>query len=295
MLHGKDGSELKLNFEFKEEEVYDDKANVTFSRLSESNREIIAQIGEKNEDIPTDLIDIIVGIHTSDEKVMANMNRVANASDEVYIRECRREWDRLWDYFDVSEYKECCFPKGKGLSLTFSEKIFLGDFFEEVCRPAKDYPVEANKKERREVRSFLDRRKKNFDEDDKDKIQWAATNLYQMIRRRVGITEEIREKFFEVTKDKSYVTAKKFDDIKNSIKMAEKLAYGNNGADCLSIKEKELWAERLADELKEVINKWNDIFTAMDSLKYENEDKYQGIIKPERLLEDAIKQEREIE
>lgn len=69
------------------------------------------------------------------------------------------------------------------------------DFFEETCRPAKDYLPQKNEKERREVRSFLDRRKKNFDEDDKDKIQWAAVNLYQMIRRRVGITKDIMIKY----------------------------------------------------------------------------------------------------
>ncbi|MCM1234137.1 MAG: hypothetical protein NC489_28880 [Ruminococcus flavefaciens] len=287
---------LKVNIDAEyEKKVYDEKANIEYEGLLVTDNAMI-----KIEDMAR-LSNIITGVQIFDERERKSISQITNSNenDDIYNRECRKEWDRLWDYFDVSEYKERCFPKGERLLLSASEILFLMEFFEETCRPAKDYLSEENKRGRkeirREVRSFLDRRKKNFDENDKDKIQWAAKNLYQIIRRRVGITEEIREKFFEVTKDKSYVIAKRFDDIKNGIKLSEKLAYDNSGDDCLSIKEKELWVEGLADELKEVINKWNDIFAAMDSLKYENEDKYQGIIKPERLLEDAIKQEREIE
>ena len=110
---------MKPNFNFKEEEVYDDKANVTFSRLSEYNREIL----EKIKDIPN-LIDIIDSIYTFDDKEMTSINKVASVCDDTYIRECRREWDRFWDYFGVLEYRESCFPKGESLSLTFSEILF---------------------------------------------------------------------------------------------------------------------------------------------------------------------------
>lgn len=281
---------LRVNIDTEyAEKVYDEKANVEYEGLLVTDNCMI-----KIEDM-LQLSDIITGVKKFEVGERKSISQITNEDDDTYIRECRKEWDRLWEYFGVSEYKERCFPKGEGLSLTALESTFLKDFFEEVCRPTKDYSLVKKQKERREVRSFLDRRKKNFDEDDKEKIQWVATNLYEMIRRRAGITEEIREKFYEATKDKSFIREKRFDDIKNDINMAEKLAYDNSGVDCLSIKEKELWAEKLSDELKEVINKWNDIFATMDSLKYEDEDKYQGIIKPECLLEDAIKQQREIE
>ena len=279
---------LKVNIDTEyEKKVYDENANIEYEGLLVTDNTMI-----KIEDM-AQLSNIITGIQIFEERERKSFGQIVNDNDDTFIRECQKEWVRLWNYFKVSEYKQSCFPKGKGLSLTASEIFFLKDFFEETCRPSKDFLPQKNEKERREIRSFLDRRKKNFDEDDKDKIQWAASNLYQIIRRRVGITKDIRENFFEVTKDKSYIRNKRFDDIKSDINMAEKLAYDDSGADCLSIKEKELWAEKLSDELKEVINKWNDIFETMDSLKYENEDQYQGIIEPERLLEDAIKKARE--
>lgn len=88
--------------------MYDDKANVTFSRLSEYNREIL----EKIKDIPN-LIDIIDSIYTFDDKEMTSINKVASVSDDTYIRECRREWDRFWDYFGVLSIENLVFLRGK--------------------------------------------------------------------------------------------------------------------------------------------------------------------------------------
>lgn len=263
---------MKLNFEFKEEEVYDEKANVTYSRLSENNREILAPVDEKIKEIAR-LLDIIVDVHTFDDKELTNLNQLGG-NETDYVRNCRRIWNRLWKYFGVDDYKEKCFlPEEKGLLLTPSEKKFLQELF-----------VDA---------SFLDGRAKNLDDVEKEKIQWAATNLYQIMERRISVTDDVQEKFYKVTADKTDTRERMFSEISSYIEKARKLAFDDSEDYCLSIKEKEIWAVNLAKEIKETVQKWNDILATMDSLKFNDEDTYQGVIRPERLLEDAIKKEKE--
>lgn len=215
-------------------------------------------------------MDIIVGIHTSDDdKEMTNINRLGG-NETDYVRNCRRIWDRLWKYFRVDSYKEKCFPSGgKGLLLTSEEKDFLKKLFENAY--------------------FLDGRLTCLEEAEKNKVQWAATNLYQIMERRDYITDDVRKKFYKVTKDKSYMREKMFNEISSHIEKARKLAFDDSGNYCLSIKEKEIWAVGLEKEIKEVIDKWNELFKKMDSLKVNDKDAYQGMVQPERLLEDAIK------
>lgn len=93
-----------------------------------------------------------------------------------------------------------------------------------------------------------------------------------MIRRRIGITEEISR----------------------DIEDARKRALDKSDDDSLNIREKELWTEGLIDDLMKVIEKWKRIYRFMDELKCMAGDEYQDIIKPELLLNDAIKKEEDV-
>lgn len=287
---------MKLNFKFETEnatgaeKVYDERANIEYNGLLTTDN-----VADKLNDI-NELMDIVISTRTFEVGEKISINHIINSDDDVYIRECRKAWDILWTYFNVEEYRDICFLKGKGLSLTDQEKSFLKSYFEEVCRPSKAYlDAKINKKkERREVKSFLDRRKKHLDEDEKEMIQWAAKNLYQMIRQRSGITEEIKKRFYESTKDISYIREQRFVEISDSIEKAKKLAFDDSDDDCLKIREKELWVEGFADAIMDMVKKWNAIYKTMEELKRNAGSDYEGIIQPRYLLEDAMKKENEV-
>ncbi len=74
---------MKLKLEFEEETVYDENANVTFNQLPESTQEKITQLDEEIRS-SADLVDIIIGIHTPDEKELTNLNELGgNIQDYV--------------------------------------------------------------------------------------------------------------------------------------------------------------------------------------------------------------------
>lgn len=299
---------MNLSFKFETEDVYDEEANIRFDMLSLASQKSVDELKKKIKE--TEKFGDIVT--TSDTLVRTSISRIANAiaenNDEIevkkykdhdgdsktidiqdYIRECRKAWEKLWEYFDLSEYKLKCFSSEDGILLTLEEFNFLRTYLEDVCR--KSRYVEGRK---RQANSFLDKRKTNLDERDKEKVQSAAKNLYLIIKRNVGISDEVRKKFFSATKDKSYVREKRFDEIDDLLEEMKVKAFDDSDDDCLNIREKEVWMEGFADELTFAIKKWIDIYEKMDELKCIAGDKYQGIIQPKCLLENAIKRNMEL-
>lgn len=253
--------ELKLKFETQD--LYDEKANVTFDVLPLKSQDIVKILNRKFQQVKD-----IVNVQTDDTEEKTNINTLGGRYND-YARANRRAWNKLWKYFDVEEFKEECFPDG--LSLTHSEEKFLKSLFDDSA--------------------FMDGRVKELEESEKERVQWAARNLYQMIRRRIIITEEIRNKFYNATMDKSYIREKKFDEISECIEQARQLVFDEESGYCLNIREKELWTESLMGALTCVIDKWNDIYETMDGLKrIDKNKKYRGTINPEELLNDAIKE-----
>ncbi len=88
------------------------------------------------------------------------------------------------------------FPGRKKPIANIAGKGILKSYFEEVCREGKDNGKGYDRTAQREVKSFLDKRRsmKNLSDSEKRKVEWAASNLYQIIWERNGITEDIREK-----------------------------------------------------------------------------------------------------
>ncbi len=255
---------MKIELQFETQDVYDEKANVTFDVLPQKSQDI-----EKRLNRTFQQMEDIVSVKTSDTEEKTNINTLGERNDD-YVRVCRRAWDRLWKYFGVEEFKEKCFPSKRGLSLTSQEEEFLKRLFDNSA--------------------FMDGRVKKLEESEKESVQWAARNLYQMIRRRIGVSEEIRQKFYDTTKDKSYIREKKFNEISECIGLARQLAFDESSDNCLNIKEKELWTESLIGALADVIKKWNNVYNIMGKLKCADKNKYGGIIYPEELLKNAIKE-----
>lgn len=210
-FYSKDDDGLRIDFQFdtekvKKEKLYDESANVEYegTLVTDCFVKEIEEIIDKKEFVSVNRIFEIGEKYT--------MRQIAGNDEPNYIRECGKAWDKLWDYFDVAEYKDIFFPETKKWFLTSQEKDFLKSYFAEVCREGKDDKTGKgyDRTAKREVKSFLDKRKTKLEYDEKEKIEWAARNLYQMIRVRSGITEEIRGKFFKSTIDKlNYIKEKK--------------------------------------------------------------------------------------
>lgn len=196
----KGDTSLKVKLNFETEESYDDKAKVTFDGIPRKSKKTVEKLIEELQFLET-----VIFIHDAEK---TNINRIAASGDDIYVRECRKAWDSLWDYFGFAEYKEKCFPKGIGLNCTFQEVQFLSEYFKKVCRESQYKSIH----DERETKNFLDKRKKNYSTEDKANIRWAAKNLYQMMDKRIGITEDIQKNFEKVTKKMFYIEDG-FDDI----------------------------------------------------------------------------------
>lgn len=159
LLHRKDDAGLRINFQFdtekvKKEKLYDESANVEYegTLVTDCFVKEIEEIIDKKEFVSVN--------RTFEAGEKYTMKQIAGNDEPNYIRECGKAWDKLWDYFDVAEYKDICFPKTKKWSLTSQEKDFLKCYFAEVCREAKDDGTskDYDRTAKREVKSFLDKR-----------------------------------------------------------------------------------------------------------------------------------------
>ena len=190
-----------------------------------------------------------------------------------YIKKCKRTWEKLWKYFDVYKYKEECF-KNTSIELNFQEKEFLINLIEDS--------------------TFLNIKREKLTNDEKDKVKETAKNFYGILERRIKITKEIQDKFLRITEEVSYIQEERFREIENNIRNLKKLVMTENYDDyCLNIKEKELWVDAFAKEMKDFLEEWEDIFLTMDSIKYDN-DCYQESRNPEMLLDNALKQRKKV-
>lgn len=275
---------LKLKFNFETEELYDDKAKVIFDGISSKDEKIIGKLTSE-----ICFLEAVIFRYPLDVEE-TNLNRIAGFYDDVYVRECRRAWDNLWDYFGVIEYREQCFPKGESLKCTQQEIVFLGEYFGMVCRKTQD----KKSNDKREVKSFLDRRKKNHEMEDKEYIEWASGNLYHMIKERIGITEDIQRQFAKAMKGKSLLEDN-LNNITELIQDMKQFVLDSDEILLLNEQEKEICSIQFIEDIGKVVNQWRKVLKRMNALKQEdikkeaNERKYNGIVLRKCLLEDAIK------
>ena len=281
---------LKLKLERKVD-VYEEDSNVTFKGLSKENQRIIGRIEDMNEKLNRNIVKI--NKHSIDELICIGINKFKK--EQATEIKPSFLWKRLWVYFDLLKYKDECFSPKKKKSFTKDEMAFLSKYFKDP--------------------SCTDTKIKKLDEDARKRIDWAATNLYQMIDRRIPITDDIREKFYNVTKDRIVIGNNEFENIAISIEELRKKVFEEKEEEeekgeekdvksCLSIKEKDVWSVSFAKEIKEVVDKWERIYIIMNEIKNEDKEKnkneaiyeytYSGVVQPEILLKDAIKKEKEV-
>ena len=292
---------MRIRLELEaEDNAYDEMANVEnitgYTKQTQAVLNNIAKI--EREGAPLSIIksfDLKIDVTTSFRQIALSLDTETGKEDENFIRMCAKAWHNLWDYFELADLREKCFPKKGCMELTDDEYQFIREYLGKVCKPAEiAYDGNGNTENKKgEVRSFLDKRKKMLSDDEKANVQWVATNLYEMLRKRMVISDDIRKMFFTKTEDKSYMREKRFEDIQKYVGHAKERSMTKKEKDkcCLSIKELEAWADGLASEINKVVEKWENIFLAMDSLKNDDGDRYKEneITHPEELLNDGIK------
>lgn len=255
---------MSLNLWFELELCFDENAYVI--KLPEKLEEVIRELNDKLKSGEINGKDIDFPF----KSVKTNIYEIYNEDENENIedsKEYRRRWKRLWEFFDLKELQEKCFPPRGLWEITGQDKEFLKKYLE------KDYLV-------------LDGRKKKYDDSERKIIQEIAMNLYRMIQQRIGITDDIRNKFYNATKDMYYETEKKYAEINEALAGIRNWVFEEENPQKLNILEKQLWMTEFEDELNRIIYEWKNIFRTMQEMKY-SEEKYQGIVNAKHLLKDT--------
>lgn len=258
---------MKLELKFKRQVVYDEKANVSFGVIPEFNQKQMNQIKKEKEE-KNMITNFKINENLYGEMKKTSFYELADGVNDikkVYID----IWNRLWKYFEVENYKVQLFPNyEKEIKLTSDELDFLIELLENPY--------------------YIDGRVKYPDDAQKEDIQWVSEKLFQIIERRTTITDEIRETFYRVTKNRCLTGKTEFEYIRKSIDNLQKFAFEDEKTvGLLNIKEKELWAIEVSKEIEKTIKKCEKMYFLMHEIKLKDEGIYCGHRQPERLVKDA--------